>query len=314
MGGWWCPHLLSLTTPRPPQRYPTSPHYNSQNTNCLSLEGPWKSALKADPGARSEPTRYNPINTARVQSDGWPYDPPPQDAMVRPNGTVHAPDLMGIREYGLGRVALLAVYDQFLFGSGEKWLFDNQIMAAGNGTLASDTGKLLRNTLNWLAAPSLGNSSSGVGGYATPPDRLTPYNDRPAVWGALNTTHYHYDKAALSADPAAGDGTAVFVSRSLLRLVLRFPPRFQKWPCGQDGLFGAQTVHGGGQVRCSAPNPRDMHRNFGHVWGRARWKSLRRRRWRAGSASLSSSSRTKRSPMLPWRPSQPSAKRTPPPT
>ena len=44
-------------------------------------------------------------------------------------------------------------------------------------------GKLLRNTLNWLAAPSLGNSSSGIGGYATPPDRLTPYNDRPAVWG-----------------------------------------------------------------------------------------------------------------------------------
>ena len=226
MGGWWCPHLLSLTTPRPPQRYPTSPRYYSQNTNCLSLEGPWKSALKADPGARSEPTRYNPINTARVQSDGWPYDPPPQDAMVRPNGTVHAPDLMGIREYGLGRVALLAVYDQFLFGSGEKWLFDKQILSAGNGTHVSEMGKLLRNTLNWLAAPSLGNSSSGVGGYAPPPDRLTPYNDRPAVWGALNTTHYHYDKAALSADPAAGDGTAVF-----------------------DGLFGAQTVHGGGQVR-----------------------------------------------------------------
>ena len=116
-------------------------------------------------------------------------DPPPTNAPVRPNGTIHEPDLMGIRGFGRGRVALLAMWDQFLFGSGEKWLFDSQILSRGDGRARpSDTEKLVLNTLRWLAAPSLGNSSSGIGGYKTTVDRLKYPNMQMKSMEALNET------------------------------------------------------------------------------------------------------------------------------
>ena len=90
--------------------YPTSMHYNSQDTNCLFLPPPWTSVLKATEKTHTEQVQHNPRNIPNA--DGWSYDPPPFDAMVRPNNTVRAPDLMGIREFGLGRVSLLAMYNQ----------------------------------------------------------------------------------------------------------------------------------------------------------------------------------------------------------
>ena len=167
--------------------YPTSIHYNAQDTNCLKLPQPWTSVLKASKGSHTEPVQFNLRN--QPEKDGWPMDPPPTNAPVRPNGTVHEPDLMGIRSFGRGRVALLAMWDQFLFGSGEKWLFDSQILSRGDGKARlSDTEKLVLNTLQWLAVPSLGNSSSGIGGYITTADRLQYPNMQMKSMETLNET------------------------------------------------------------------------------------------------------------------------------
>ena len=125
-----------------------------------------------------------------LTADGWEYDPAPSDALVRPNGTVHAPDIMGIRSHGSGRVSLLAMYYQFLFGGGDKWLFGSQILSAGDGaTRPSDTERLILNTLSWLAQPSLTNTSIGIGGYAQDPERLVFPNEQPKVEAQLNETH-----------------------------------------------------------------------------------------------------------------------------
>ena len=203
--------------------YPTSMHYNAQDTNCLILPSPWTSVLKAAKGSFTEPIQFNPRN--QHLKGGWPMPPGPTDAPVRPNRSVHEPDLMGVREFGSGRVALLALWDQFLFGSGNKWLFGGQILSSGDGKgRPSDTETLVLNTLRWLAAPSLRNKSSGLGGYITTPDRLQYPNMQAKNMDKLNETHYQYDKSALSNDPAAGDGSIVF-----------------------SGLIGAQSSHGGGK-------------------------------------------------------------------
>lgn len=167
--------------------YPTSMHYNAQDTNCLILPPPWTSVLKASKGSHTEPVQHNIRN--QPSSDGWPMEPPPTNAPVRSNGTVHEPDLMGVRDFGSGRVALLAMWDQFLFGSGEKWLFGSQILSRGDGKARpSDTETLVLNTLRWLAAPSLGNASSDIGGYVTTPDRLQYPNMQTKSMEQLNDT------------------------------------------------------------------------------------------------------------------------------
>jgi hypothetical protein len=129
---------------------------------------------------------------------------------------------MGIRSFGLGRVGLLAMWDGFLFGCGEKFLYNNEILVEGIKGKKSDFGRLLQNTLRWLAEPSVSNATSELGGYVTTPDVLIWPNEKPEVAAAYKDAHYPYNKAALVGDPAANDGSRVF-----------------------KGLIGAQSVHGG---------------------------------------------------------------------
>ena len=116
---------------------------------------------------------------------------------------------MGIRTYGW---PLLAMHAQFLFGSGERWFFDSQVLESGDGaTRSSDTEKLLLNTLHWLVRPSLGNNTAGaIGGWIQNPDRLVYPHKKLTSTSDINETHYKYDKDALSRDPVADDGSRVF--------------------------------------------------------------------------------------------------------
>ena len=199
--------------------YPSDPAYNSQMTNCLDLPEPeWTVVVRA----------MSTVNTTKVQhADGtWPFSPAPIDPFVR-NHSVHEPPIMGIREVGSsgGRVGILAMYNQFLFGSGTKWLFNNEVLSTGIDGRPSDVGTLLHNTLAWLAEPSLQNSSSTLGGFMTTPDTLLYPNDRPSFVKQLKQVpHYHYDKSRLADDPAKAFGNQTV----------------------HTGLIGAVTTLGGG--------------------------------------------------------------------
>ena len=224
--------------------YPSFPAYNGQMTNCLFLPEPWTTVARAMPTTTTGPVQH--------KDGSWPFSPAPIDPFVR-NHSVAAPAIMGIREWGDagGRVALLALWNQFLFDvrwrcvldlsgcsvsltlkaprlqSGTKWLFNSEVLSAGIDGRRSDFGKLLMNTLTWLAAPSLQNSSSPLGGYVTTADRLVYPNEQPSAIKSLldSIPHYDYDKRTLSNDPAAHSKARVFT-----------------------GLVGAVTEHGGGST------------------------------------------------------------------
>ena len=91
-------------------------------------------------------------------------------------------------------------------------------------------GLLLKNTLAWLIAPSLLNSSSVLGGFQTTPDTLLYPNERPAfVAGLKKVPRYRYDKSKLADDPAQGENLTVF-----------------------SGLIGAVTTDGTGSSSVEA--------------------------------------------------------------
>eukprot|EP01048_Picozoa_sp_COSAG05_P015077 COSAG05_NODE_1774_length_4111_cov_5.453444_3_plen_633_part_01 len=156
--------------------FPSDPAYNGQMTQALLLPSPWITVARAMPTVLTGPVQH---------ADGtWPFYPSPVQPFVR-NRSVAEPALMGVREVGFGRVGLLTMYNQFLFGSGEKWLFNSEVLSAGVSGRPSDMGLLLKNTLAWLIAPSLLNSSSVLGGFQTTPDTLLYPNERPAFVAGL---------------------------------------------------------------------------------------------------------------------------------
>src|SRR5262245_481274 len=119
------------------------------------------------PTARTVPVDANQAN-----------NPPPPDALVRPNG-VSAPPLFAIRSVGPGRVGLVSQWPPYSLGAGTRWLYNRQVLSAGLQGKKSDFDRLLQNTFTWLATPSL--ESGALGGYQTPPERLLPPNLRTEV-------------------------------------------------------------------------------------------------------------------------------------
>ena len=142
--------------------YPVQRGYNAAHTMPLAVDSSWQVVVRAMPSARTVPVDL-------IKS---PY-PAPLNALVRPQG-VTAPPLFAIRQYGAGRVALLSQWPTYSIGSGTKWLYNREVLSQGLGGKPSDFGRLLDNSLRWLAQPSL--QSKTVGGYVTAPQRLVPPN------------------------------------------------------------------------------------------------------------------------------------------
>ena len=82
--------------------YPVGTSYNGQHTNCLALSDAWTVVARAASSAVTEPIQW--------PSGEWRYYPAPVDPFVRPNRTVHAPTLAGVRTFKRGRVALLPIW------------------------------------------------------------------------------------------------------------------------------------------------------------------------------------------------------------
>src|SRR5262245_62901834 len=110
------------------------------------------------PTARTVPVDANQAN-----------NPPPPDALVRPNG-VAAPPLFAIRSIGPGRVGLVSQWPPYSLGAGTRWLYDREVLSSGLQGKKSDFARLLQNTFTWLAEPSLGSGTPG--GYQTTPEPL----------------------------------------------------------------------------------------------------------------------------------------------
>jgi hypothetical protein len=146
--------------------YPLRPAYNGGMGGPLFVDQNWQVVLTALPTALTKA-----VDTSKSTS-AIP------GLMVRPEG-VPAPPLMATRTAGAGRVALINQWVQFSMGSGTKWIYDRQVLDKGCQNKPSDFGKLIQNTLRWLAEPSL--ASGAVGGFTTPADRLQPPNASAAV-------------------------------------------------------------------------------------------------------------------------------------
>jgi hypothetical protein len=138
--------------------------------------------------------------------------------------SVKEPVLMAIRSVGKGRVALINQWPQFTIGSGPLWLYDHQILSRGSGNRPSDWRRLLENTYDWLAVPSL--TSGYLGGFVTPAKRLLPAFQQ-------KTNPVYRDIERLKFD----------VSWEELQRQWQYPPQFVK---PFRGLIGAKSAYGGG--------------------------------------------------------------------
>jgi len=167
--------------------YPTDAYYNGAKTAPIYVDGNWQIVVQAMPSARTVP-----VNLAAAANPG------PPNPLIRPGG-VTAPPLFAIRQYGAGRIALLAQLPVFSIGSGTKWLYNREILSAGEGGTPSDFGVLLANSFSWLGAPSL--ASRAVGGYVTPANRLVAPNRMPGAANAYAELPYHQDDPRLLQPP-----------------------------------------------------------------------------------------------------------------
>ena len=187
--------------------YPVQLHYNGADTLPLAVDNQWQVVVRAMPSARTVP-----VDLSKSSRPG------PPDPLVRPKG-VSAPPLFAIREVGEGRVALVSQWPVYSIGAGTKWLYDREVLSKGLNRRDSDFGRLLENSLRWLAEPSL--QANTLGGYTTRAERLQSPNLAPQI------EQQFAEPAWKGADP-----------------LLLQPPRDGKL---FKGLIGAQTSLSGGQ-------------------------------------------------------------------
>ncbi len=159
--------------------YPYEPMYWAAMTMPLVVDEHWQVVVRASATAETE----------RVDLRSAVDAAPGLLARSQPESR---PPLMAIRTVGLGRIALIAEWPQFSFGSGTKWTFDREVLDRGLAGRSSDFGRLLSNTLRWLAEPARTRASSS--GWIMPPDRLEAPNRRGPKKDA---TRAPYDAGAL---------------------------------------------------------------------------------------------------------------------
>ena len=146
---------------------------------------------------RGSKTSYTVPLPADIVSEGRL----PRKIFTREGG-VREPPLFAIREYKKGRLALMAQWPQFSFAQGAQWLYDRQVLSRGVSGKKSDFGRLLENTLRWLAEPSLRTAS--LGGHHTDPARFEPPNSHANVAKEYSETSCG-ENSALEDTPPTGN-------------------------------------------------------------------------------------------------------------
>ncbi|NQU38812.1 MAG: hypothetical protein HQ523_02560 [Lentisphaerae bacterium] len=189
--------------------YPLGRFYLGQATMPILVDANWQVVARPGKSAYTDVPRYD-----RGESQPLP------GALV-PAEPVKDPALFAIRSFeNGGRMAAIQTWYQWSLGSGDKWLFNSQVLSEGVGNRPSDYGQLLENTFTWLAEPSL--QSGTVGGATPDPNRIVEPMLRA---GAINQFHeWEYEEEEI--------------------LEYRRPPTNGKI---YRGLIGAQTVLSGGE-------------------------------------------------------------------
>ena len=186
---------------------PLTTRYAAAETMPIRVDRAWRVVLRGSSTSRTEPI---------LAQREWMLRP--ADARARKAG-VGRPALLAIRDYKAGRIAFGATWPQYSIGQGTQWLYERRVLSAGIDGRPSHFGRLIENTLGWLAEPSL--RSRPAASFRTDPQRLVPPNLRDGVREAFVRT---------SARPRSGASTRAALERGRLH----------------RGLFGAQTELGAG--------------------------------------------------------------------
>ena len=206
------------TTPHPTTAgvsqlwFPTQVHYNAGQTTplCLTGTGPdchgpsnWTGLVFASDTAYTQAINISHSHYLPIVPNPFSRSKPKR-----------APPVFAVRDFGKGRVAAMAQRCQYTVSSGAKWLFDSQILSTGAAGRRSDAGRLLRNTLQWLAQPVAG----GPGGFADSNRTLVFPNDRPDNRKEFAEVPYKYDPRKLVGppDPSAGCPQGLHTTRGII--------------------------------------------------------------------------------------------------
>jgi len=146
-----------------------------------------------------------------------------------------SPALMGVREVGKGRLAVVGIRRHWLFSSPPNCPTVEAMLTAGAGGKPSDWLRVFANTFRWLAEPSI---KSGMGGAVTPdavvnppvtvwePSKVVPWGDFEPLQNQLQLKGLVGARTSLSSGSgsvgdyvkqakAAGLGFIVFLEDSL---------------------------------------------------------------------------------------------------
>ncbi len=176
-------------------------------TGPLVVDSNWQVVARASRSSVTAPAALSKMATK------------PSHALVRATGE-REPALVAIRELRGGRVALVNQWPQFTFGAGTRWIYNREVLERGLRGKPSNFGRLIENTLRWLAAPSL--ERAALGNYTAPADRLAPPNEREDVQRPFREPTWPYDPTGLD--------------------VVHQEPRLKTY----RGLIGAETSYGAG--------------------------------------------------------------------
>jgi hypothetical protein len=155
--------------------YPTSRVFAAAMTQPLELSADWDVLVRTAPSVVALPI----------------------DAPVGTKSDARAVPIFAIRAWGAGRVALNPEWMQFSLGAGTKWLYDRVVLERGLTGRKSDYGRLLENTLRWLAAPRPTLRAA----KAAPRHALAPPNAADEVKAQFKTSPLAYDARALETSP-----------------------------------------------------------------------------------------------------------------
>lgn len=138
--------------------YPVGEPGGNVGTVPLGLGEGWQTVVTAEAGAK-----------VKIVSGGGIV--PPERHRAPPPSSL---PLFAIRQWESGRLAVCGIHSSFLFASGFSPALGRVTLEAGMDGKPSHFGKLLVNTLRWLAEPSLGKP--GFGGATTDPALLRESN------------------------------------------------------------------------------------------------------------------------------------------
>jgi hypothetical protein len=136
--------------------YPVDRVYNNSLTIPLDISSAWVPLVRGT--ATSFAVPVNDFRYAKVPGNK------PRATQTHAGGfeySEQAPAIAAVRQYGGARVAVFGTWPIFHFGNGTKWQFNRIVLDSGvvpkseSVLLRSDYGKLLANTFDWLAQPTL---------------------------------------------------------------------------------------------------------------------------------------------------------------